>query len=167
MKIIQNVILTAGTALNRASSLPSSILHPPASVSFANIGEGSYEDGKKTYLADADTSARYLLYKIDSDVDHVAIAGAGDDPVGPSDDQAAAGTAISINVLGARKGTVRVITDGTIANGDYVKAAASGQVTKASTTDLSFGRANLGTDTTRGAGDVITIIPVMPAKYVF
>lgn len=147
--------------------LLSSILNPLPSITFANIGEGSYEDGKKTYIADADTTARYLLYKVGTDADHCAITGAGDDPLGPSDDQAASGTAIGINLLGARKGTVRVTTDGTIANGDYVKCGVTGFVTKASTTDLSFGRAVIGTDATRASGDVITIIPVMPAKYVF
>lgn len=137
-------------------------------VQFANIGEGTYENGKKSYIPDAATTARSLLYKKGTDVDHCAITGAGDDPLGPSDDQAGADSVpISIQLLGAIKGTVRVVTDGTVADGDYVKAGATGKVTKASTTNLSFGRAIISTDASSADGDVISIIPMAPAKYVF
>jgi hypothetical protein len=138
-------------------------------VQFANIGEGSYEHGHKSYLPDASTSARYLLYKRGSDADHCAVCGAGDDPLGPSDDQGdtSSGVPIAVKLLGAARGTVRVVTDGTINNGDYVKCAANGQVTKASTGDLSFGRAVITTDSSNGAGDIITLIPALPAKYSF
>lgn len=139
-------------------------------VQFANIGEGDYEHGLMPLLPDAATGSRYLLYKRGSDNDHCAICGAGDDPLGPSDDQAATGyldVPITIKLLGAFKGTSRVVTDGTLANGDYVKCGASGQATKASTGDLSFGRAVIRTDMSSAAGDVITIIPAMPAKYAF
>ncbi len=134
---------------------------------FTNIGEGTFENGRKTYVADAATSSRYLLYKKGTDVDHSAITGAGDDPLGSSDDQAAAGEPIAINLFGACKGTVRVITDGTVDDGEYVKAGANGKVTQAATTDLSFGRAIIPTDCSKADGDVITIIPMVPAKYVF
>lgn len=140
---------------------------PRTGVQFCNIGEGTYSDGRKSYLADAATSSRYLLYKKGTDVDHVAITGAGDDPLGPSDDQAEAGMPIAINLLGAVKGTIRVVTDGTVDDGEYVKAGANGKVTAASTTDLSFGRAIIPSDCSKADGDVITIIPMAPAKYVF
>jgi hypothetical protein len=137
-------------------------------VQFANIGEGTYGHGYKSYIPDAATTARYLLYKKGTDVDHCAICGAGDDPLGPSDDQAGSDSVpIAIALLGAVMGTVRVVTDGTIADGDYVKCGANGQATKATTGDLSFGRARIATDASSAAGDVITIIPVMPAKYAF
>lgn len=137
-------------------------------VQFANIGEGTYAHGKKSYIPDAATSARYLLYKKGSDVDHCAICGAGDDPLGPSDDQAGAdGVPIAINLLGATEGTLRVTTDGTVNDGDYVKCAANGQVTHANTGDLSFGRAVIPSDCSSAAGDVITIRPALPAKYAF
>jgi hypothetical protein len=136
---------------------------------FANIGEGTYENGRKSYLPDSSTSARNLLYKRGSDADHCVITGAGDDPLGPSEDQAdtTTGQPITINILGAVKGTVRVVTDGTVNDGDYVKCGTSGQVTQAATTNLSFGRAVIPTDCSKAAGDVITIIPVLPAKYAF
>lgn len=137
-------------------------------VQFANIGEGTFGEGVKSYIPDAATTARYLLYKKGTDVDHCAITGAGDDPLGPSDDQAGSDSVpIAINLLGSCKGTLRVVTDGTVADGDYVKAGATGFVTKASTTDLSFGRARISTDMSSASGDVITIIGMVPAKYVF
>jgi hypothetical protein len=146
--------------------LPGARMHPR--IQFANIGEGTYGHGKRSYLPDAATTSRYLLYKRGTDADHCAICGAADDPLGPSDDQAGSdGVPITINLLGAGHSTLRVVTDGTIADGDYVKCGATGKVTKASTTDLSFGRALISTDSSRADGDTITIIPMVPAKYVF
>lgn len=137
-------------------------------VEFANIGEGTYEHGIRSYQPDASTTSRYLLYKRGSDADHCALCGAGDDPLGPSDDQADVnGPKIAIKLLGAIKGTVRVVTDGTVNDGDYVKCGANGLVTQAATTNLSFGRALISTDTSKAANDVITIIPSLPAKYAF
>ncbi len=138
-----------------------------ATVQFANIGEGTYSDGRKSYIPDAATTSRYLLYKKGTDVDHCAITGAGDTPLGPSDDQADAGVAISINLLGAVKGTVRVVTDGTVNDGDFVKAGATGKVTQAVSTNRTFGIAIIPTDCSKADGDVITIIPMAPALYVF
>jgi len=139
-------------------------------VQFANIGEGTFEHGIKSYIPDAGTASRYLLYKIGSDADHCAVTGAGDTPLGSSDDLADANNLdlpIAIKLFGAVKGMTRVVTDGTVANGARVKAGASGKVTAAATTDLSFGIAVFGTDTSSANGDVITIIPCVPQKYVF
>jgi len=140
------------------------------SVQFANIGEGTYEHGKISMLPDAATTSRYLLYKTGSDANHVAITGLNDTPLGASDDQAATGyldVPMTIQLFGAVKGTVRVVTDGTVANGAFVKAGANGQVTAATTGDLSFGRAVIMSDMSSAAGDVITIVPALPAKYAF
>jgi hypothetical protein len=139
-------------------------------VQFANIGQGGYEHGRRPYIPDASTSSRYLMYKRGSDADHCAVCGLNDDPLGPSDDLADANNLdvpISINLLGAAKGTVFVVTDGTVNDGDYCKCGAAGQITKATTGDQSFGRALITTDTTKAAGDVISLIPTLPAKYSF
>ena len=149
-----------------AGWLPGRNIEPE--VQFANIGEGSYEKGLRSYIPDAAAGSRYLLYTRGSDADHCAVAGAGADPLGPSDDQAGSdGVPIAINVLGAGVGTIRVTADGTLADGNYVKCGANGYATKASTGDLSFGRALISTDTSANNGDVITIIPMAPAKYAF
>jgi len=140
---------------------------PRGGIQFANIGEGTQEAGVKSYTPDAATTARYLCYKIGTDGDHSAICGAGDTPLGQSNDQADAGVPIAINLFGVKLGTLRVVTDGTIANGDHVKCAAVGQVTKAASTDRSFGIALIGTDASSAAGDVISIMHCVPHLYVF
>ena len=137
-------------------------------IQFANIGEGTYHNGVKSYLPDATTTSRYLCYKIGAtSADYVAVCGAGDVPLGTSDDQADSGVPIAIKLFGVKPGTLRVVTDGSIGNGDHVKCAASGQVTKASSTDVSFGIAIIGTDASAAAGDTIAIIHAVPHKYVF
>jgi hypothetical protein len=141
---------------------------PYGSVQFANIGEGTEDQGVKTYIADAATSTRYLLYKKGTDTDHSAIAGLNDVCLGPSDDQADAGVPIAINLLGVKPGLIRVQTDGTISDGDYVKSGAVGQATKATTGDAGiFGIALIGTDASKAAGDVIAIQHVVPSKLAF
>ena len=170
MKKILNKLTLFGSliALRFREAFPHNRVQRHAGVSFANIGEGTFADGRKTYFGDAVTTQRYLLYKIGSDGDHVAVTGAGDTPLGPSDDMVADVTVpISINLLGAGSDTVRVITDGTVLNGSYVTTGASGQVTLAVTTNLVIGRAIIGTDCTSAAGDVITIIPILPGKHPF
>lgn len=145
----------------------------PGKVSFANVGEGTHGEGIKTYLSDAAQTSHYLLYKVGTDADHCTVMGTGDTtvyPLGPSEDQAdASGQLIAIQLLGAVKGTVRMITDGTISNGNRVKASTNtaGYVMAANSTDISFGIAIIGTDTTTAAGDVIEVIPCIPQKYVF
>src|ERR1051325_7189723 len=57
-------------------------VHIRPQLQFANIGEGTFADGVKSYIADAATNSRYLLYKKGTDVDHCAVTGAGDDPLG-------------------------------------------------------------------------------------
>lgn len=139
-------------------------------VQFANIGEGSFTHGVKSYIPDGATTERYLCYKIGSDGDHCAVCGAGDTPLGQSNDLAESGNLdvpIAINLFGVKEGTLRMVTDGTIANGDHVKCAANGRVTKAASTDLSFGIAIIGTDASRAAGDVINVIHCVPHLYVF
>jgi hypothetical protein len=135
---------------------------------FANIGEGTFEGGVKTYVADAATSGRYLIYKIGTDADHVAIAGLNDVAIGVSNDQAEAAMPIAIQLFGCKPGMLRVQTDGTIANGDYMKAGAAGQATKATTGDAGiFGKALFGTDTSSAAGDAITFVHDVPSKVSF
>ena len=141
---------------------------PRGGIQFANIGEGQASRGVKTYIPDAVTTARYLLYKIGSTADNVALCGAGDVPLGNSDDMVVdTSVPIAINLFGVTPGTLKVVTDGTIANGNYVTTGANGQATLAVTTNVVFGRAIIGTDTTAVAGDVISITHIQPGKHPF
>src|SRR4051794_35942704 len=85
----------APIGLHRIVGYMPGVRRPPAGVQFANINQGTFDTGVKTYIADAATAGRYLLYKKGTDVDHSAICGAGDDPLGSSDDQAVAGEPIA------------------------------------------------------------------------
>lgn len=168
MKKVTKFLLLLPVTFHRLAKLLPGKGIPAGGVQFANIGEGTVKYGMKSYLPDATTSQRYLLYKIGTDGDHVAVCGAGEVPIGPSDDQAdSTTTPIAVKILGGVTGLVRGVTDGTIANGDHVKAGASGVIVKASTTDVSFGIALFGTDTSSASGDVITYVPCVPHKHVF
>ena len=148
-------------------------LFPPAHAEFANIGEGDFGHGRRSFLVDygtALTTSRYLLYKIGSDNDHVTTCGAGDSPIGQSDDVGDTNNQdvpIALNLFGACPGTLRVITDGTVQNGNYVKAGANGQVTQASAGDAICGARCSAPTPTANAGDTITIVGMSTAKYQF
>ncbi len=143
---------------------------PRGGVQFANIGEGTFEHGLKSYIPDSGTASRYLMYKIGSTADNCVVCGAGDTPLGSSDDLADANNLdlpITIKLFGSIHGTTRVVTDGTVANGNYVKCAANGQVTVANNGDVVIGKAIFGSDTSANAGDTITVVPILPGKHPF
>lgn len=145
-----------------------------ARAQFANVGEGNYGHGRRSFLPDSNavTTSRYLLYKLGSDADHVTTTVPGDAPIGQSDDVADPNNLdvpICVNLFGAVPGTLRVVSDGTITNGCWVVAGANGQAAalpSATGTYYVVGRALFGTDTTTNAGDVVTIISSLPMKVV-
>lgn len=82
-----------------------------------------------TRLADAAHSYRHLLVKAGSDADHVAVCGAGNLPVGLSDDQpAAAEDPINILLLGISPQTLRMTCATAIAGETDLYTAANGFV---------------------------------------
>lgn len=139
---------------------------------FANIGEGTHEHGLKSYIPDAGTNSRYLLYEIGSVADNCRVAAGVNEPLGPSDDQADANNLdlpIAIKLLGAVKGTLRMTTDGTCVNGGRVavKLDGSGYVTDitaaaAGHTYWVVGKAIIPTDAVVVAGDPIEVVPFTP-----
>ena len=148
--------------------IPHSVLQIPNSLSSPTSVRAHTKMAARLISPDVVTTQRWLLYMRGSDTNHCTVATAGASPLGPSDDQAdESDIPITINLLGAVKGTVRVITDGTINDGSYVKCGASGVATAATTGDVSFGIAVIPTDCTKASGDTITIIPMAPAKYQF
>lgn len=128
-------------------------------VRLANIAEGTHEGGI-TKFADAAISERYLLGKIGSSSDRVAICGASDTPVGVITDEAsAAGEAVSVSLLGSARGTVRMVASAAIVQGALLEPAASGRVQTLGAgagTHHVVGRA---LDAASAAGDVIEVDP--------
>lgn len=182
---MKTVIISITVALMAALAVYRKLSRRKPSVGFANVGEGTYETGIKSFLFDtggatanaaalaANTTSqgRFLLYKNTTDGDHLTVCGLNDVSIGIGQDAYdAVNFDVPINVAlhGAGQATRKVVTDGTITNGLPVKAGATGQTTAATTGDAGiFGRAVIGTDTTAAAGDIITVVTMVPMKYAF
>lgn len=128
-------------------------------VLLANIAEGTH-DGNITKAVDAAITERFLLAKIGSAADRVAVAGAADTPIGIiTDEAAAAGDLVNVALLGARPSTLRMVASGAIAQGALIEPAASGRVQTLGAgagTHHIVGRA---LDAATNAGDVIEVDP--------
>jgi hypothetical protein len=126
-------------------------------VLLANIAEGTHEGGI-TKAADAAISERFLLAKIGSATDRVAVCGALDAPMGViGDEAAAAGDLVSVSLLGSSRGTVRMVASAAIAQGALLEPAANGRVQTLGSgagTHHVVGRA---LDAGTAAGDVIEV----------
>ena len=94
-----------------------------------NEGVAGTHKQATTKLADAAFAARHLLVKIGTDSAHVNVAGAGDDPYGFTQDQAAAGgDPIQVEFLGPHVGTILLNATGALAQGVGVYTAAGGYI---------------------------------------
>ena len=133
-----------------------------------NVGT---HDGVITRLPDAEISTRHLLYKVGSDADHIAVAGAADVPFGTVADECTAAELatgnhyLNVSLLG-HGGTKRMVGSEAITAGEQVFTAASGKVQ-----DLpgSAGTYYLvGTAITAAAadGDVLEVQSCVPVKTV-
>lgn len=123
----------------------------------ANIAEGVH-DGATTRLTDAAITTRNLLYKKGSDADHIAVAGAGDVPMGTVDDEAAAAEEhVAVKLLG--KGpSKRMVASEAIGAGVRVYSAAGGKV-------ATSGTLCVGVSITASTGDGVEleVTDVVPA----
>lgn len=104
-------------------------LRGPLATANAESNTGTH-GGVDTKLADAALSYRYLLVKVGSDADHIAVCTAADLPVGVCTDQpAAAEDPVNVTLLGISRGTVKMMCATAIAAQTDVYAAAAGFVT--------------------------------------
>ncbi len=128
-------------------------------VRLANIAEGTH-DGNITKAADAAITERWLLGKIGSATDRVAVCGASDTPIGVITDEASAiGDLVNVSLLGSSRGTVRMVASAAIAQGALVEPAAGGRVATLGAgagTHHVVGRA---LDAATSAGDIIEVDP--------
>jgi hypothetical protein len=129
LRIKISLALTAiGVSLNRLFS-------PRGSIALANeLGE-MFPDGRKSMIIAANAalpvSGKYLLYKKSVDDNHVDVCGVGDFPLGNSPDSPKAiGDMLTINLLGAVKGTSIGVASGALAFDDLVVPGALGTVRK-------------------------------------
>jgi hypothetical protein len=128
-------------------------------VLLANIAEGTH-DGNITKAVDAAITERFLLAKVGSASDRVAVCGAADVPIGVITDEAAAvGDIVNVALLGSARSTLRMVASAAIAQGALVEPAASGRVATlggGAGTHHVVGRA---LDAAANAGDVIEVDP--------
>ena len=128
-------------------------------VLLANIAEGTH-DGNITKAVDAAITERFLLAKIGSASDRVAVCGAADVPIGViTDEAAAAGEIVNLALFGSARSTLRMVASAAIAQGALVEPAASGRVATlggGAGTHHVVGRA---LDAASAAGDVIEVDP--------
>ena len=97
-------------------------------VRLANIAEGTH-DGNITKAVDAAITERFLLAKVGSASDRVAVAGAADTPIGVITDEAAAvGDLVNVALFGSARSTLRMVASAAIAQGALLEPAASGRV---------------------------------------
>jgi hypothetical protein len=138
---------------------------------FANVvtitSVNTFQEGRKTYLADNPFTSRYLLCKIGSDASHIDICTSSDVPLGvvpdmtPTTDVGGNLTyPLPVNLFPVTNTTERLIAAGPVAVGQFVSPAPAGQVqlTPASTgTYYVVGRA---LTTALAAGDMIEVSPM-------
>lgn len=128
-------------------------------VILANSAEGIH-DGNLTKEVDAAITERFLLAKVGSASNRVAVAGAADAPVGVITDEAAAvGDIVNVALFGSARSTLRMVASAAIAQGALLEPAANGRVVTLGGgvgTHHVVGRA---LDAAGAAGDVIEVDP--------
>lgn len=105
-------------------------------MQFVNTLALGTHDASITKFADAAITVRHLLYKKGTDVDHIAVCGATDMPLGTVADEVATAdiATIPMALLLLGKGpTKRMVAADTITAGNPVFAAASGKVSASGT----------------------------------
>jgi len=136
------------------------MFHRPKRVTFANIAEGTHAGGNITKAADAAITERFLLAKVGSASDRIAVCGAADAPIGViTDEAAAAGDLVNVTLFGAANSTVRMVASAAIAQGALVEPAANGRVQTLGVgagTHHVVGRA---LDAAAAAGEIIEVDP--------
>lgn len=123
------------------------------------LNDGRRADGQRTYLADAAIATRYLLVKIGSDANHIAVCSAvTDNPIGLcTDEPAAAEDETNVAILGASPGTHIGVSGAAITAGAYVATTAAGKLQTAVATQFVIGRALTAA---AGADELVEFTPI-------
>ncbi len=170
MNIVLTVMLliSIGALLCVLAASVQRVLRNRGTKLFANIAEGQYLSGNKTYLADAAITTRFFLVKLGTDSGHVAVcAGAAtvDEVIGVcTDESAAAEDPVNVHLLGAGTGTHKMVAGAAITAGAKLMSATNGKVITATTgSNYVIGKALTAA---AADGDVIEVISTVPWLYV-
>ena len=98
----------------------------PGQCLLVNFNSAEHLDGKITKIADATLAARFLVVKVGTDIGHIAVCGAADEPLGVCSDAPLIGESGSVDVFGAAKGTRRALAGAAITAGADVYTMAGG-----------------------------------------
>ena len=132
----------------------------------ANIGEGTHA-GPLTKFSDAAIATRYLLGKFGSDVNHVAVAGANDKPLGIiADEASAAEEPVAVQLLGVAESTRKCVTSEAIALTDELYTAANGKVQNLPAAAGTYYKVGRPLQAAAGADEVIEFEPCFPVAVV-
>jgi hypothetical protein len=135
-------VLVSALCARRASAL----------TVFANIAEGTHTDNE-TKLTDAAITTRHLLYKIGSDANHIAVAGADDLVIGTVDDEASAAEEyVAVQLLGKGPTKRMVASEAMATTGVDVFQAASGKIALSGTRKVGVLKQTASAD-----GDVVEV----------
>jgi hypothetical protein len=135
-------------------------------VTAINIAEGRHQSGRITKTADVDFASRYLLVKTGTDIDHIAICGAADRPMGVCPDSPLTGALAAVNVLGAATETQLMTASGAIALQGGVYTDANGMVQADPTVAGTYWLVGTALNPTTLSGDTIEVEPIRPLKVV-
>lgn len=136
-------------------------------VPSCNIAEGTHEGGLLTKKADAALATRFLLVKFGSDVDHIAVNGANDRPLGVARDEAAAAEdLLTVGLLGVASETRRCVASEAIALTDELYTAANGKVQNLPAGAGTYYKVGRPLQAAAADGDVIEFEPCYPTAVV-
>ncbi len=135
-------------------------------ISAVNVAEGTHH-GSITKKTDAAIATRFLLGKFGSDVDHVAVNGANDKPLGIiTDEAAAAEDLVNVAFLGASGGTRKCVASEAIALTDELFTAANGKVQNLPAGAGTYYKVGRPLQTAGADGDILEFEPCFPLAVV-
>jgi hypothetical protein len=135
-------------------------------VSAINIAEGTHA-GSLTKKTDAAIATRFLLVKFGTDVNHIAVNGANDKPLGICPDEAAAAEEDkAVDLLGVAKSTLRCVASEAIAITDELYSAAGGKVQNLPAGAGTYYKVGRPLQAAGADGDVLEFEPCFPVAVV-
>lgn len=149
------------------SGLRNAFSATPSEFALANLGSNQHGGGRVTRKADAAIATRFLLVKIGSDANHIAVAGVADISIGVCEDEPSAAEELAIvQLLGSSDKTLTMVASAAIAAGDFVVAAANGQIRTLPVTTGTYYIVGRALEAAAAAGDQIEVDPIPNAKIV-
>lgn len=174
LSVLAVAILACGflsAARARVNNFLTAAFHAPGgfegrdTFALANLGADSF--ASKRFLTDAAVATRYLLGKKGSDIDHIAICGAADEPyVSISDEATAAEKEVTGHFLATAQETVPMVASEAITIGDDVYTAAAGKVQDEPAVAGTYFKVGTAAQAASGDGVAFSVVPCAPIKVV-